>query len=127
MREFPPTGSQAALLYCYPTLLVSCVSALATRQLRIGRWAVCQRGSTFAATGCRMAEESFKVGDRVRVRTTSAIQRGSYGTIGQASSQFSSTYGVLIDGLPEVRYIMHVSDLERATDEKKPSDHVLPQ
>ena len=74
-----------------------------------------------------MAEESFKAGDRVRVRTTSAIQRGSYGTIGPTSSQSSSAYGVLIDGLPEVRYIMHVCDLERVTDEKKPPDHVLPQ
>jgi len=67
-----------------------------------------------------MNVEMFNIGDRVRVRRTGAILGGTCGTICQRSYMVPSTYFVLFDGWPEVKS-MHVSHLERITDEEQPS------
>jgi hypothetical protein len=66
-----------------------------------------------------MSVESFKIGDRVRVRRTGSILGGTCGTIRLKSYMVSSTYFVLFDGWPEVKS-MHACHLEHIADEKQP-------
>ena len=66
-----------------------------------------------------MPFEAFKVGDRVRVRSTRGVPGGACGVIHSTSYMVSSAYLVLFDGWHQVR-LMHARDLERLTDESKP-------
>jgi hypothetical protein len=66
-----------------------------------------------------MSTASFKVGDRVRVRTTRSVQAGTRGVVHSPSYMVPSAYFVLFDDWLEAKLIQ-ADDLEYISDERTP-------
>jgi hypothetical protein len=66
-----------------------------------------------------MSTASFKVGDRVRVRTTRSVQEGTRGVVHSLSYMVPSAYFVLFDDWLEAKLIQ-AHDLEYISDERTP-------
>jgi hypothetical protein len=60
----------------------------------------------------------FRVGDRVRARTSGFVPVGTHGIVRQILQNVLDMYYVQFDGY-EQPHLMHVRDLERVTDEPK--------
>jgi hypothetical protein len=66
-----------------------------------------------------MTTARFKVGDRVRARTTiRGVPAGTFGTIRRVVSSANDLYDVQFDDQP-IRHVALGSELERANDERE--------